>query len=359
MGFLIKKRRLGWRLLHRIDHGTKVEERIIPKSELSQYGLSSDMSFEEAKASLSSLRSDEKAKRESERQARLLARKVPKSDYLPPDWVAEFESTVLPSTNIRRHIWNKAKETIAKTNFSPEDWHWMPDPFYKLFQQHKWSPDYCRRILASINKWGAFYSRKRRCPFMPIDGLGAGASKIRAAHYLKNPEPGTRPLALSDLNRAATLLPPKEHLGLRVMFWCGLRPEELRLLLREGGNWRIQTDDPRFAAVLHVFQPKLQRRGTPPAQCWKSIPLVEPEQKSLRACLIKKTFARPNFKKLKAAGISATERSARKGFVAVFQQRGYSKTCIQRWLGHVGRDTYELHYETKAIAYYEAPVKKA
>src|SRR5690349_13166665 len=147
MGFRILKRRTGWRLLHRVDRGRgkHTEERIIKEPELGQYGLSYSMSIEEAKQALSRIRADEKARQATERQARSLAKKKEHhSAWLPPEWVEEFEKTILPEASLNMSRWLIVKELIAKLPLPPDEWHWRPAPIVTLLKEMGAGPDYAK-----------------------------------------------------------------------------------------------------------------------------------------------------------------------------------------------------------------------
>lgn len=352
MAFLILKRVKGFRLVHRTTKGKKVTDRFIPSEELGQYGFSPTMSTEEALRALQLLRRDEKVKKSAEHQSTILG-KLHKSEWLPPDWLREFEATILPELNVRPDRWNKAKDVIEKLPIAPEDWHWRPSAIYAVLVSMGAGLSYTRKLLALINKWGAFYCRKRRTAFLPIERPRQETkSRLLAASYRLHGDRSTRPLLPEHLMELRLHLPEAQWRGLYIMFWAALRPEEART-----PKFKLQLDDPRGFPVLHALQPKLERRGIHPRLCWKAVPFVEPEQLEMLSWLKENAFAFPSVKRLRVLGITA--RSARLGFVAVMQARGYSERCYQRWLGHIGRSTVQQYYESKAIAYYESPTKKA
>ncbi len=370
MGFSIVKRAKGWKVKHRVDHGTHTVERILKPTEYHNYGLSEAMTIDEVRTALNQLRQDNNARVMSERlariQARINARKQIESAWLPKLLVRQFENEIIPEAGIRNDRWLIAKEIIAKADLPPDEWHWRPKAIFSLFEARADSLDYVRRLLRIINKWGAFYSRKTGKAFLPIEKpAGANRKAIRAAYSINKPDRATSALTLAHLKQSRFFLTPAQHSGLSLMIWCGLRLEEIEQILnhdqgnefRGGGGWYLQTNDPRFKGVLHVFQHKLLRQGIEPRLCWKAIPLVEPEQEELIPVIQSKEFALPSLGKMKKQlQFNVTNRSARKGFAALMQMRGYRDEVYDRWLGHIGNSTLRLHYETKEIAVWEPPV---
>lgn len=366
MGYIIRKEKKSWRVVYRSYEGGKDRERKIdPGSpEYESLGLSPLLSLEEASTRIKLLQQETELQRIAKKRDKATKHRkeldLIESTYLPRPWVKEFEDGYLKLLGARKDRWLIVKELISKLDIPPEKWHFQPEKIYHFFIERADSLDYARRLLKLINKWGAFYSLKAGRPFLPIDApSGAVRRSIRAAYYKRKPDRSTNIITPSD--------PILSQPDMKLMFWFGLRPREFRMLLKgpDATKWRIQTDDPRFKYVLHVFQEKLLDAGIEPRLCWKAIPAVEPEQIECIASLLAPTalVARP-FATLGSGAPTSfpkgiTERSLRKSFVAVMQKRGYSDSCISRWLGHIGDSTKQRHYETKELAFFEPPFRKA
>lgn len=367
MGYIVKKVKNGWSVVHRHDDGKKVKERKIPldSAEARQLGISPDFSLKMALEALEHVRRSGVLTEELER-ARKLRHAAKMSGlraivWLPPHLIEEFERTTLRFITIRKEKWELAKQLIAGFKSPPEEWHLNALELYDLFITRAYSTYTCRIYLKLINGWGNFYCSRFGKSYIPIPRMDYQTRFLLArSRQEKNKDKVTEPLLPEHIERAKIVLPPLEYNGLVISYYFGLRPEEL-LWIRSNrpsnNTWYIELEKEGrpFPWALAVFQDKLRRRGTPRARCWKVIPAVLPEQQELRNILETGDFKEVTYRLLKVVNKGLILKSARAGFANMMNIQGYGDRCIQMWMGrHLG-DIQSKHYIQRRMVWYEPP----
>lgn len=354
MAYLIISRKKKWTLVHRQYSGNKILKTrtiLLNSPEAERLGLFASMDEADAKQTLLLRRNDLLAQRAVKCELVRLKRQAISSAWLPEELVQKFGTKI----GTRNDRWLIVKELIATLNTPPYEWASHPEIFYKFFEKNKWSMDYIRRLLRIINLWGDCFCRALGKDYDPINApTGQDRTRIKRANYSK-PSRATTSLSIEDLTKCKALLSEYQYNSLYIAFWLGLRREELLSLHDVSQNCYIDKDRRGFY-VFHLFQKKLERSGVEPRLCWKAIPLVELEQQVIPELISQKKYEFVSAKRLKRCGVLLTNRSARKGFSIEMEIRGYSKDCIEAWLGHVGNSTRAKHYQDKRIAVYSPPV---
>lgn len=363
MAYQIIKRKTKWSLVYRRYSGSKILKTrtiVLGTPEADGLGVFAGMALEAAQKALTLHRADGRARYHESRRARLAeraqVRALATTAWLPAALVREFEKERMEG---RPDRWLIVKEILGKLEVPPYEWHWQPEIFWAGFRARGWSLGYVGKLMRLVNLWGEFYCRRTGKQWYPVPKpTGAARTRIQMKHYEKKANRPTSEMTVEHLVAAAALLTPPEYNSLRLAFWCLLRKEELAFVLSNPSSdstWYVD-EDRRGFSVFHVFQDKLRRKGIEPRLCWKAVPLVEPEQEELLPVIASAAFAPVPLRKLKReVGVALTNRSARKGASIELEARGYSRECVNDWLGHIGTTTAAKSYRSRRLALWAPP----
>lgn len=340
MGYFIAKRGNSWKLFHRI--GDK-KARYVPKQsqEFLELGLKKEMPLDEAKEKLKPVQAARRLEWEREKEARAEARvkktKLISGAWLPDVIVLEFEKGAAKLIKKRPYTWAEAKTIIATIETPPEEWSFWSESIYTKFKEKGRSPDYTRRVLKLINRYGHFYCLKRRLPFEPIKDLVA-AREVRVEFKKKGKPKPTPPLTLEILTKLKGRIPEAWWNWYFCAFWLFLRSDEVDL----GKVKLVPANHPKFDTVAEIYMPKVDKT--------KGVPLIFPEQKE--AIKLLSQVEKPVTEKVPE---NVFVRSPRRGGSEHLKRLGFNQECRKAWLGHVDKSTLGQHYDDTRIPVYFDP----
>jgi hypothetical protein len=224
------------------------------------------------------------------------------------------------------------------------------------------SLSYCRKVLAVLNKWGAFFCLKEEesgPPFQQVPFPNAYEAGILQAAFSSNgsKRKESEPLDPRRLEAVASRFAPEQYRWLHVSVWFGLRPGEVdNLGTRDSGGspkfWRIETHA-SGREVLCVYQPKLV--ALEKSKRWKKIPVLYREQEvALEVIRSGQALKRPLAKTVeKHVGPGTRLYGGRKAFTDLMLDRGQHLENIFAWLGHQSIDTLWKHYRNRSWVHFD------
>lgn len=357
-----RKRKDGsayWRLLRSIWKDNKRTWEHVPVSQLLQWGMSPEMTVDEAIERAAQLNAQAKLDKPAEiaKAGALRSRKkhlTQVSAHLPARFVAEFETDYLrkemergtnPGYSYKKALsqWEHVKRLIVTVGLPQEHWFQHKRRFYTEFAKKELCPDYAGKLLRVLNLWGVFIALKTKTSFIQVPRpKGFDAQAIRSAHA----DSGKRkkdslPLTPALLQKAKGKLKEGQWNWLFVSLWFGLRATEI------SGKWRVTGTPGR--QVLEVYQSKLV--GIDPQKRWKFIPAKYPEQRAALKLLVAGDIERPWPKTIQAAiGPGYNTHAGRKGFTGLMQDLQEPFDIVSDWLGHQDiRITHEAYRDKTRV----------
>lgn len=354
MSLHVKKKPSGrWKLQRSIWTGGKVKYEHVPVSQLTQYGLSPDLTIpvviERVKQLNALAKLDKKA--DWDKAGALRAQKKREglaSAHLPEQFVKEFEEDYLrtefergtrPESNYAKalHHWTLAQKLIIEINLPQQHWFQYKRRFYTAFARREISLSYAGKVLRTINLWGLFIALKTGGSFIEIPHpSGVDREAINDAHDESDKKKKwSKPLTPTLLKKLELALSPEQYRWMFISLWFGLRTKEV------GGKWK-EVAEPE-GTVLMVYQSKLT--GVASKRRWKRIPVKYPEQWTALRMLKEGAIKRPLPKTLqKVLGENYNTYAGRQGFTALMRKLGEPFDIVSEWLGHTDPSTTYRHY---------------
>lgn len=362
--FYVSKGRKQWRLIQETYSGGKRTQKQVPRDALQAFGLTPDMTLEQARARARTLNQSNKLEREKQvEQARRAVRAATvESVYLPADLAAAFTEHLDQESfggdehklRLQSH-WRYIQTMIAELEIHPKDFHKNSNRVYRYLIDDEVSIDYAGKLIRVLNLWGMFVSERRQEYFRPI-ALPRGLVRERIAdnHNAEGVRRASAPLtpaALESARQQLTVVGNYEWLYVSV--WLGLRPEEVDALL-DRTTWKTIAVD--GVPVLQVYQSKLVK--VPKSKRWKSIPLITKQQRRALELIESGVLKRPLYRTMSTVfGEGVTLYGGRKGFVRLMKDHGQSLNNISQWLGHKSVNRTKMSYEEFDDVRFD-PVKK-
>lgn len=352
MPYYVLKSGDTWRLTW--QEGKRIMRHVSKDStEARQAGFRTEMTIDQAKSRAKQLQSENWVKREADKQARSKAllekyRKL-RGAFLTDSDAEEFEKNWLKEKNIRRSHWHTMQRILVDCATHPSEWYKRSSVLYEQFVKHRYSPAYCKKLLRYLNIWGYFLCERQNRAWKDVEAPAPSWSKkIRDAYEKRIGKSSfkSQPLTPALLDDAKPKLDRQHFNWLFLSLWFGLRPREVNNLRRDDASlWYIDTGDARFT-VLAVFQEKLYERGIRKEDCWKYIPIVEPEQMEGLKIVRSGEFRAPLNKNIQRifAG-QYTRYAGRQGFHDLMRrQRGHELEDVSKWYGHLTLSTTQRQY---------------
>jgi hypothetical protein len=343
-----KKKKLDgteyWRLLRSTWSNGKVKYEHIPSSQLLQYGLSSDLSLEDARTRVKQLNAQSRVDRDAEgRKASALKsqkqQEILTSAHLPKSFALEFTENYLRAemaigasgeAKYKKALstWGYCQKLIVSVNLPQQHWHQHKRRFYGEMANLKTSPSYTGKVLRILNMWGSFIAMKTSTSFIPVPPPRGYDREMIADAYLDSDKrkKTSDPLSPDLLESNKGRFTDAQYRWLYLSVWLGLRPPEVDSL----ADSKVTRE--QGVSVLWIYQSKL--RGVKKEDRYKPVPLIYPEQIK---CLdfIKQEIKRPLVKTVQkhiTDGINLY--GGRKGFTDMMLDKGQSLEDISTWLGH-------------------------
>jgi len=336
----------------------------ISKDRWRALGFSPVMTIEDARVRARQLNAQLKIKHQEERireiQKKRVSFQMRHEATLPEEFVAEFEERFVRPRSVfsdeqKKRIGQRrytacyaAQKIIVQAGIEPTNWYFHPGVFYDLFYERKYSFGYVKNILAMMNLWGDFFTRKLAHPFAPLrPPRGYEKKRILEAYYQKKhrrqPSRSTTPEHLEMM---------KGHINqqnfnwLYISVWLGLRPQEIDNL-KDDGMWKVEIL-PTGRKVFWVFQTKII--ALPPEDRWKPIPILFDEQNFALKMIEDKNFKRPLTKTIhKYIGEGHDTYGGRKGFVDLMLSKNQALENISIWMGHTALNRTWRSYKNKRV----------
>ena len=359
MGFFIRQSKDGFRLLEQTWTPER-KEKVVPREGYAALGFSFQMSISEAKARAAQI--NKQAQLESKKIANTARRiehaKIVDGAYLPVDMVAGFERKLaeIYSDNEQRRInvvkqWNVVQRMLSELELDPKDFAEEAPKFRNYFTKKLWSPDYVKKLVSVVNKWGHFVSRKRNSHFEPVPRLSS--TQVGKLNDAREGAPGIKgeaePLSWTHLNAAKSSFEHEDLIPhwnwMFIGLWFGLRPKEIDSL-KNTKTWKIGLDPVSKTQVLWVYQSKLVTLEK--EKRWKQIPIYRPEHKMAFEMIKSANFKRPLNKTLRRLiGDGIETYSPRKGFTDLMLDFGFKFEDVSLFLGHQNIDMTWKRYKNK------------
>ncbi len=345
--FYVRKLKRGWGLMEQSYVDKKSIQTPVTPDAFKALGFDPSWSIDLAKKRAKELNSSNLLQRSQQRSitksaARVRDKLISSSHWLPISDVTEFEG-YLKMTNMgspehfekRMIMWDTAQKIITHMSIDPRVYSDYCKGFFNYFISKNYSPDYCNKLLAIINQWGMFYSKRRNTSFEPIRYPSAQEKEKIKQGYRKSKtcrEGGSDRMTPQILEKIKSKLTEEHYQWVYVSLWFGLRPDEIEL-----AQFTVYTDEIYKIRVLRIWAPK--------TQTYKFIPILYPEQSQAVSWL--RPMKRPLNKTLKSATGNSriTAYGGRKGFEKLMTGKGESLTAISAWLGHTNLRTTKTYYE--------------
>jgi len=318
-------------------------------------GFHKDLTYAQALEIQRSYNDSEVIKREASAQAikaRLKTAERFESAYLPEDVKAAYHATYLShlegkALSNAQSLWKEVQRVVVAINMPPERWCLNPQVVYKALADLGKSPDWCKRVFAALNLYGALYGLERK-GFVGVKKL-PNTWHVKIADAFHDAEKGEKSgkLTLEALEELKKKLSPEHWRWVNASFWFGLRPEEVDLLLgppviERRDMWKVENE------ALTIYQPKL--RGLRWPDRYKHIPFSCPEQPAALS-LLKQGAKRPGPRVLEHFPQGVRLYGGRHGFTSYWDAKGVDIRTISRWLGHRYLMTTEKYYRDLGLVH--------
>lgn len=373
MGYVVKKlpgnNKRSWKLQFQTEIGGKRKIRDVSEAEFNAIGFSQKMSRTEAEERRDQINAQAHLKFQEQRRnaihARLKDEATVQAAYLPEALVKEFEDKhlfarmdkAIAKRNKTGSHWRGAKRVLCDLKVDISDWAVDCAKFYDYFSEEAWSYSYVQKLIAMLNRWGAFQARTFRQYYEPLPNpTGIERQRIEDS-YFDNNEGGqtSDPLTPEQLISKHSRLEPLHHNWLFLSVWFGLRPAEVDLLKEPSSRttWYIDKDG-QGTTILRVYQTKLKSIARD--KRWKGIPVLYPEQFAALDILTSQEFERPLAKTVRNHfGPKTTCYAGRKGFTKLMEDRDQDLVNISLWLGHTTVDRTIRSYRDRNEVKYRIP----
>ena len=349
---------VAWRLVWEDYTQKKRRVRYIPKSEMTNLGMSPLLTIEEAREKVKQLNATNLLKRR-EKQRNSIQERLKEEDklnraYLPDMYVKQFEKDVLlrklgrdgdnPELKVIQSHWRAAKRFIRGIKVEPSDWIEESDFIYNLFAKRKCSMSYVQKIFRIMNLWGAYVCRKSAKPFDPIKmPTGFYRERIADAYHDKGTTKESGPITPELLQKAKQTISEEHYRWLYISVWLGLRPNEIDNL-KNIETWNLKIE--RGKKILWVYQSKL--KSVPRDRRWKLIPILYSEQEAALEMINKQNFVRPLPKTIRhPLGDLLNAYGGRKGFTDFMLDRGHPLEAVSAWMSHTSIERTWRTYRNK------------
>lgn len=375
MGYVIKKlttKRRSWKVQFVTFKDDSQQARDLPDTEYLRLGFHDGMTIDQAKARRDQLNSQLHIAATEEKRISI-SKRLDKEErvldaYLDRKDVAEFEQTILfarlESDNPKNRSkvdshWRMARRIVCELKLEPQDWEFHRKRFYDAFAKRKMSPSYVQKIIAILNLWGRYHSRKYR-KFFELLPFPRGHEKERIAdRYYDENEHGnvSEPITPDMLAKAEGRMMPEWYNWFYLSVWFGLRPFEVDQLAKPSGprTWTIGVK--AGVPFLAVYQTKLS--AVPRDKRTKFIPCIVKEQTEGLRIIREEKFQRPSHNRHihPYFGEHVTLYGGRKGFSQLMRSLGQSIEDYTVWLGHQTMErTFKDYKDKQAINF--TPVKR-
>ena len=337
----------------------------ISKDRWSSLGFHASMSLQDARVRGRQLNADLRLKQQELRLKQLRDKELKfqllNAAALPEEFVSEFEERFVRPRNdlskkeykARHHsrftAWRTAQKIIVAVGVEPTNWLYHQDRFYDQFHKCQFSIGYVQRVLAMINLWGHFITRKLCQPYYAVRApKGYERQRLLEAFYSKSsrrrvPSAPITPELLSKINGIMNAV---NFNWLYISVWLGLRPQEIDNIL-DDRMWKVETL-PTGRKIIWVYQTKIV--ALPPEDRWKPIPILFDEQHFALKIIADKNFKRPLTKTVsKYIGPKHDLYGGRKGFVDLMLYKGQMLENISIWMGHSTLNRTWRSYKNKKI----------
>ncbi len=347
-------------------------QKIVPRDNYIHLGFSNSMSLEEAKIRCKELNIEDQIERTNIKKTQTLERirkqKLSYVAFLPHTRVERFISELEADysdnperlNNVKK-LWSSASKIITTLKLDFTKFFDNRNLVYNYFKNEAYSPDYIKKLIWIINKWGEFSARQVSAYYKDIPKLPSTAKQI-----ILDKRQGK-----DDIKRAADLITFKELKNLRTSFknqelemqwnWMfvafsfGLRPTECDWLLSQP-HTPIEYDKQNKCQVLKIYQSKLT--SVDHKDRFKVIPVYLENQKEALKLIESKNFKRPLNKTLKRIfDHNVQTYSPRKSFTDFMLENKFQLEDISIFLGHRSIDMTWRHY--KGRTKFNLPKRKA
>jgi integrase len=341
MGYYVKREKYGWRIIKETYVGGKRISKTVPSKAIEDLGIDKSWDYDRLRAFVKRMTVEEKRIRIAER---LHKDDEIESAFLPGALVTSYERDISSHSfgspahqkKLFSH-WNTVKGLIRDLELAPEQAYDKSNKIYKYFLSKKWSPNYCNKLLRTLNSWGYHCSKLYR----PVDApRGVKRVAIETAYEESSTFRGPADPLTPELCKQGLFSVRGNYEWLLWTIWFGLRPSEVDIRLFKVG---ILKNVP----ILQVYQSKLT--AVSKEKRYKHIPALFAEQRELLSTLTAIPLKRPLIKTLRNAFPSKriTLYSGRKGFVDLMLDRGQILEDISNWLGHTSIETTWKNYRNK------------
>lgn len=360
MGFLARKIKNNI-YIYLETYSPEKRQKILRRSEWPLHGFSEEMSLDQIKERCKSLNTV--TMQESLKKRAIVARMRDKANadsvYVQPDrnasFIQELEETYADNPARLKEVlktWNVAKEVIIETKTFPHQFFQERNKFQNLFRNRAYSPDYIKRIIWLINKFGEHIQNKNNQFFKPLPKISA-VTKAKIIEKRDEMDGIKRAAETFTLQELVNLKGKFEDEGLLqkwnwlfLAFAFGLRPQEVKWLLKQRVP-PISRDAVNNVDVLNIYQAKLT--SVPLNERTKQIPIYTEEQRA--AVLLLKTPSEievplnKTLKRMFKANIQLY--SPRKSFTDYMLSQGFELEDISQFLGHRSIEMTWRHYKSK------------
>lgn len=369
--FWVNERQNGkWRVLFQNwSGGKKQKPEQIPPAMYPELGLTSEMSPSEAKQAITEYNLIRKKDiRITQSQIRALKRLDEIAQYnkviFPPDMVKEFVNRLLSASDGKPRFKKRllrnfqiVQQMAVELNILPHDYEANLDKITNYFkdENRKYSVSYCKDIIWVLNRWGHFYSRKRRTFFEPIGKLRIKTQN--AISTIQKEKSGVRKESLPmtsdllktlrskiDTNKLEEL---QKYNWVFISFVFGLRPSECDSAIKEKSITEING-----IQTLKIIQTKLTVVDEKERE--KRIPVICEEQAEALEYIKKGQAKRPTpkwvakyLKKSETSNETFDLYCGRKGFTDFMLDKGQSLENISIWCGHKNIETSWKYYKDR------------
>ncbi len=361
--YYVRARKSGWSLYHQTFKNNKKTDTLVNPLAFIELGFIFTWNLEEARKRSSILNKEKTLHQAKARNAASVLDRIVTVDSLlfPEETIRLFlERTERENEGTEYHL-KKVFSHFLKVQRLCKDLEMLPHQYkenekliYKWFASQKVSLDYTQKLIALLNKWGTFVSRKDGRFFEPIAPVrGLSRQRIRESHEdKKGVRTESEVISPDMLELKKTKLSQENYNFLYITVWFGLRPFELKSI--KNIDVRRNTEGLEF---LVVYQSKLVTLEK--SKRYKAIPILLKEQKKGLEIITSGKLKAPIYKKMREVfGEGYGLYAGRKGFADLMLNKGYAIEDISLWLGHSSIETTWSHYKNKNVLSLPSPKKK-
>lgn len=341
------------------------KQRVVPLHARRQLGFSDDFTIDQARRRARELNQHKKlklmeAKKLIATSDRVRYQCLVKSVFLDENLVRIFVERRLNHPKRPQHSkkllsqWRTLEKLIADLKIEPHLYRKEQQFIFATFADRQFSPNYSRKLISVLNKWGEFVCDNNGMMYQPISrSLGDELDSIRESYFesedYRGPSASLTPEILRQIETRLSKLPGQFE-WMFVSLWLGLRPSEIDRSKDPKRPVKIEFNEAIQRHEVCVYQGKL--KNVADEDRWKRIPIIFPEQEAAARYLFETELKRPLTKTLKSySGIETLGvYSGRKGFTDLMLERGQSLEAISSWLGHRSIEMTWKHYKNKRVS---------